>query len=628
MWDLLLIKIVNIFYNVPYDLNVWAVTKSGQNVEFTNSDVSMVDNYYTLKLDDNMFRIYFNTLETDADVSLWPINEDSVLYVTYKISKDELTLDGTRTVRQFIDQYTTFYNEAQLKFYDDSDNYVEYGTYLYRKTGDEFRKKSKILENGDIEYQIYFENITGDGGTYFNANAAGNYPISDFIFKDTFDSNFEYVQGSLKMEIYYKWNMLDSEELYVSLYYDKPIEGNVIEISADDWLENTELTNNMFHGIPLIDIIHENAYNMGFVITYTLKPKDSLFDDPSISNFLVRNVAEISWIDVVDSDNPKTITLGPVMNSFEYSTGMITKDAQQLKYGDTLSNIIEFTVELNPNLLDVNSSGDYFIVEDDMSENLTLLWSSVKVYKEVNGEYVELNGILKTLNPTTNTLSFTLPDNVKLKLVYRTIVSGSGDVSISNKAKILGFHDSSDSVNTVFSIGSSTSTASGSEVSFYMLKQDLDTNVPLSGAKLALYGRADTNKQGEVPEGVSETILVGDVTLYYYESYVSGADGTSKVGESLLVNGGLYALVEYEAPLEYVLSTEPIPFYFNKLPDGGNAEYDIVLDQSAFVVTNEVYKYLLPETGGNGNLKYLICGFAIMLVAICILIKKRLKATI
>ena len=59
--------------------------------------------------------------------------------------------------------------------------------------------------------------------------------------------------------------------------------------------------------------------------------------------------------------------------------------------------------------------------------------------------------------------------------------------------------------------------------------------------------------------------------------------------------------------------------------DGGNLLYNVILDQSAFVVRNELIKYELPATGGSGSIKYIVCGFSLLVVALVMFIKKRLN---
>ena len=169
---------------------------------------------------------------------------------------------------------------------------------------------------------------------------------------------------------------------------------------------------------------------------------------------------------------------------------------------------------------------------------------------------------------------------------------------------------------------SHSGSASGSRHNFTLIKQDGITNERLPNASFALY--APVNPNITPPDGVEKEIKSADGRryLYYIDTYTTGEDGTQKIENQYLVDGGPYALVELEAPEGYQLMQNPVEFYFYTAdPDGVTQTVTTLLAIQNFNIGGE----LLPETGSVGTLPFTICGGVLMALPLLYCIQKRRK---
>lgn len=148
------------------------------------------------------------------------------------------------------------------------------------------------------------------------------------------------------------------------------------------------------------------------------------------------------------------------------------------------------------------------------------------------------------------------------------------------------------------------------EVSITLKKVDSsDMNKPLPGAVFNLYGSDYINSDGSVNASAKP---INQSRLE------TGADGTVSLGT---LKSGTYYLVETEAPDGYTKETKPITVTVADdgvtVRQGTNTENisDGASGQTATITVTNSAGYVLPSTGGQGNLPWVAPGILLMLLA-------------
>ncbi len=597
--------------NIPQDMVITAVTKSGQTVNFTPYvPGGPTENTFILVAPADgeqyhSFNVLFNTSDTTFDSSKWILNEDSTLTITYKLPFDAKTgtewegeLGGDKTLEDVLLEGKKMANEAYLN-YTDVIRGTGTTTYEYSPV---VTKDSVVNENGSIDYTVVFHNtIPGSGGDdgYLNYNTASAY------FNDTFDDKLEYVEGSLKVICYDPWR----DGLWLNKYaYNGSIEGNTINIHASQF-SFTETNpdaeavgwSNLYKRTDL-EKYYKWMNNGGrYVFTYSLKLKDEYLYSTEENKFELDNTAEITW----DTDGSS----GPVTETSEIKTGLIDKAVVQE------NNKLDFDIHINRNKLDILEGSDTLTIEDTMTQNLSVYWDSIKLfYEDINGNWIDFDSAdsqysyTVTYDQHANRLTFVVPDSLHMRIDYTTLITQSGYVSVNNAVRIDGKAQVSDIIDAIFKVEQHSGGASGSIHNITLLKQDGDTDVPLPDVTFLLYGPMG-DPDATVPDGAESSIVTdGGKALRYIGSYTTGVDGTVKIETQYLTVGGPYALVEANAPTGYNKLEKPVYFYFYEAgPDG-----TIQTVTTLIAVENYTYGFVLPETGGTGTLPLAIIGISLM----------------
>ncbi|MBQ6862848.1 MAG: LPXTG cell wall anchor domain-containing protein [Clostridia bacterium] len=611
--------------NIPQDMVVTAVTESGRTINFTPYVAGgPTENTFILVSpasgnQHHSFNVFFNTSTPDIPSSKWILDENAVLTVTYKLPFDAATgvewegpLTGDKTLEDLLLEGRKMANEAYF-------NYTEIiqgtgiTTYEYAP---QITKKSTVHEDGTIDYTVVFHNTIpgshGDEG-YLNATTASAY------FTDTFDEKLEYVPGSLKVTCYDPWR----DGLWMNKYaYNGAVSGNSMNNHASlfEYTEsNPDATavgwSNLYKRTDLEKFYKWVNAGGDYVFTYTLKVKDEYLYSTEENNLVLDNTAELTW----NEDN----TSGPVTEESEFNTGLLDKHVVQRE------SRLNFDIHINRNALDILPGTDKLTIDDTMTENLSVYWSTIKLYYEdTDGTWVDFDNensrhtYTVTFDQATNKLTFEVPDSLHIRIDYTTLITENGLVSVSNAVKIDGKAQVSDLLDALFQVEEHSGDASASIHNITLLKQDGTTNIRLPGVTFHLYGPTG-NQDATVPDGAEESIAAPDnKTLSYIGSYTTGADGTVFIEtQYLTTTGGPFAFVEDTPPAGYNPLEEPVYFYFYKTdPDG-----IIQTVTTIIAIENYTYGFVLPETGGTGTLPFTILGIAFMAVPVlyCKIRRKR-----
>ena len=278
-------------------------------------------------------------------------------------------------------------------------------------------------------------------------------------------------------------------------------------------------------------------------------------------------------------------------------------------------DVVSYEITLNPHGIDLTPHGT-MIVKDEMCEVLSPFMASLKVYEgtpgvpePVWGDEIDPNALY---DPEMNTITWILPDNVPLKIVYNCLILGTEEgqsVLLDNSVSINGTPDSVSVNHASVTISASSSTGIGKDHYMYLQKQD-DENYPLNGAVFALYGNKETHETS-APAGVKQTIVYEGETLYYYSSHTTQDDpknpylhGVFRLDETTdkLEDKGLFALVEIEAPTGFDVNPRPMYFYWLEKPDDAIEGVEVFKHEKDYAFVDRPLSYALPATGSSGGL--------------------------
>lgn len=618
--------------NDPDNLTVTVTPVGGDAYQLVPYTGQATDGTYLMDYDGQSFTMYFNTSQAQSASSVWKCDTDSTLTVSYRVSLDSPMLDSWggeengETLRQFLERTgQKVYNEAQLN-YSPTDFIFTSVTYVPPKEpAPPLTKTGKLVEGQDgvYEYSVWF-NAGEDQSSIFSQVIEGNNAVNDvaeLTLTDTFDSRMEYVEGSLQVSIWGYWN---HEELVLnyspkdnSIPKLKPLADGKMEmtVSASDLIGQEGST--WLTGKPLLYALKYLPEGYQYEFTYKLRVKDEVKKTSTDGVLELDNSATIDW---TESTGPKSV--GPAESEVLYDTGILDKTM----HTDEDRDLVNVSIMINHNALDLAPGSETYVLHDKMSANLMLVYNSLTIeILDQNGNVTETRTPQScdfTYDPTENEMTFTMPDSKIIRLKYDCRVNDTGGqtVDVGNRVWLEGYSSIQDVVNAEFHVRDHTGSADASSKSFILQKQDRNTLRVLPGVSFKLYG--DTERTG------SDTIQFGTKTLYYYETFTTAENGMIEVAETQLSAGHLYALVEVAPPEGYMPLEEPYVFYMVYVPAGGIAGVDVVAEGALVVIQNTPIGYELPETGGAGNYWYTMAGLLLMLTSTAYLLyryKKRRK---
>ncbi len=437
------------------------------------------------------FRIYFNTapygVGTDETLnkydSIWDINEDTRMTITYKIPYDTIVVDAdgkelNTTVGELLSQGNTLTNNVY---------YRRSGVVLYNsatlekkpKTGS-IDKTARYLGNGVVEYRVGFDNADEKGNRFIKLNtdrevAPGSKISPETYFEDMFDKRMEYVADSLRLEVY--WEGQESDGAYAVYKYNgnngNPLtEKNTLNVNVQDFvLESYDgLWFNAGDGISKVFAAHWKIY---FVYQLQLNDEDRNDWKPDQD---IKNTACLRYGDNAPTDDA----------SVDIPYDMLQKNFEAVPGQD---GVLQYTIQVNPSAIDlvqVDTGEDTFVnldsykLVDQMSSNLQLVTTTDGGY-DITVEYCGESGAWQPLTRSSSTtginkashnyfmgveednaVSFILPDELYIRITYKVIVNGKVNAQeiAENTATLYADHTETDEKTTIVEIGDSS--ASGS----------------------------------------------------------------------------------------------------------------------------------------------------------------------
>lgn len=621
--------------NKPQDMVITATKKDGTVVTFTPYvEGGPTENTYMLitPLPDgdntlyHTFEVLFNTSSVNNADSNWLMDQDATLKITYKIPFDAPVgsgwyspADTDMVLEDLLAEEKKLSNEVYFTY---APNVRADGSAIY-EYNPTITKDGIVNDDGTIDYTVVFNNtIPGSGG---DNGYLDNSTLSAY-FKDSFDERLEYVPGSLLVTTWDPWR----DWLWLCKYrYKGTVEGNEINIPFSDikfeeynyaeaqydangdklwgtWLTNCKTLNQYYHDMDC---------GGRYVVTYQLKVKDEYRYTTEAAQYKFDNTAEITW-----DENGSS---GPATENVEFETGLLKKHAVQD------GNQVDFEILINEFGLDILEGVDELTIVDTMTKNLSIYWETIKLYYYDNNinDWVNFDDSDKytysvTYDQESNALTMVVPDSLKIKMDYTTLVLETGTVSIQNSVKIEGKADVSDVADSLFHVSDHMGDASGSVHNITLLKQDSVTGALLKDAQFALYGPIG-DPDAIIPAGVNSSITASNGTrLFYIGTYTTDENGIYEIETQYLSVGGPYALVETKAPAGYQIMAQPAHFFFYSEDPTGT--YNTVT--TLISVPNTNFSYVLPGTGGFGTIPFILSGYALMTAAVTVLIIRRKRS--
>lgn len=247
--------------------------------------------------------------------------------------------------------------------------------------------------------------------------------------------------------------------------------------------------------------------------------------------------------------------------------------------GNTKLNYAIYTVTVNPNGIILNN-GSPLTGVDSLNKNFSYILDSIRVVNASNGQSISEDHFSYQYSHENNTLTFTLPDGVPIKITYEASINLPKDTELDNNNSgntftLYGSNIKSDNTKTYSFSGKyePTMTIDGETANLSVHKYDFDNNkVNLDGAKFSIYECKYDSTADEMT--VSKTpFAFGGKTIF-----------ETKNGNTLVQGlhlDHIYKLVEVEAPNGYEKDSNGLYFYFK-----GNSFDEVSLpnDSSKFKI--------------------------------------------
>ncbi len=434
-----------------------------------------------------------------------------------------------------------YFNSVYAVF-DDGSTPTVYGKWIADTTKESALSKVGTAGENRIDYAITVNTADMD------ALVAG----TSIVLEDILPENMKYKQDSLKVTDV-EWTNENAEWEYTTddWWYGstgtQPTTGNIIETAEGE-------QHKLIITIPVDeDVLTKKTYfenqNKEFHIRvrYTLIPEDAQ-EYLQAGTKEYTNTVTGTYEGESIGDATDTVELAPskvVNKTLTYNTGT----APRVKYSIIIN-------ELAMNL----AEGDTLSATDELGDKLSYKMETIKFYQMVDGQWKELekSAYSYTRNLINNSMTFTFPDEMHLKLEYEAIlladntaeITSSTDTSntfsLSGMDTTVGEH----SVNSIQAVlGTSVGANSTDSIKIWKYSGDDENAYALPGCKFALYN-TEMDASGTIYQ---KTTRVDELPIYTVPD-----DGVLLITE--LIAGKVYALVEEESVEGYTKNEEP--YYF------------------------------------------------------------------
>ncbi len=215
--------------------------------------------------------------------------------------------------------------------------------------------------------------------------------------------------------------------------------------------------------------------------------------------------------------------------SHVYNYDKIKKElinADQLGGGN---NIAQFRITVNPGALRINNGENYTLT--DTFSNLSIDYDSIKINTEPQKDV--------HYNFSANQGKFEIPDETEVTITYNARVLGTGEITFTNVAEIMGTKSAANKTVTI----DKNAIGSASNKAIKILKyEEGDMSTTLKGAKFGLYYADGANKDKEITNVTTD--VNGKARIYGSQD----RDGWT------LNPGWNYYIKEIKAPEKYNLN--------------------------------------------------------------------------
>ncbi len=464
--------------------------------------------------------------------------KDVVVTITTRVTDDELA-------------NKTYYNGVYSKY---KVNGTEYSTpKVYAEWKDDTIKANALLKaatqvKNSLEYTVLVN--TWDISNF----AAGK----NIVLEDILPENMKYDEGTFEIvDVIYQsqYYTPDADENW---YYNAGVNKTTGSVEAKTAGEQQKLVitipvdNNL---VSHKEYTEGNGYKLQLKVKYTTTIKDAkaFLQEGKTQNF-TNNVTG-KYGDEKIGDASVTTQMTPAQIVKKVGT-----------YNETTAPNVNYSIEVNEQALDL-SAGDTLTATDQLGEKLAYDLNTLKIYKNVNGNWVELarNQYSYTRNLDNNSMTLTFPDAMYLKIEYQAVLQleVGDDVQesdIFNKFSLSGVDSSvgEENINTVSAVimPSVGANANRGVIRIWKYWGESNSARPLDGCTFAVY---ETTKEGN-QYSVDKTKL-----------FKSGINVTEEGIATIvgLETDKVYALVETKAKEGYQLNEEP--YYFVVLSDDSKA---------------------------------------------------------
>ena len=234
--------------------------------------------------------------------------------------------------------------------------------------------------------------------------------------------------------------------------------------------------------------------------------------------------------------------------SHVYNYDKIKKElinADQLGSGN---NIAQFRITVNPGALRINNGENYTLT--DTFSNLSIDYDSIKINTEPQKDV--------HYNFSANQGKFEIPDETEVTITYNARVLGTGKITFTNVAEIMGTKSAANKTVTI----DKNAIGSASNKSIKILKyEEGDMSTILKGAIFGLYYADGVNKDNEITRVTTDEH--GKARIYGSQD----RDGWT------LNPGWNYYIKEIEAPEKYNLNETKYHFSIGDQSDPDNNIY-------------------------------------------------------